>query len=704
MSINVSPNKNVAKTVDISKGVGILVPALIGLLVFLWFTGGSILRPTNISWIMSSLGDPVQHYVGWQSFRHTPVLQWPIGRNWNYGEDLATSIVFTDSLPLFALIFKPISAFLPAEFQYFGLWILTCFMLQAIFAWALIEQLVQDRMIAAIAAGIFALTPAMLWRCYGHESLIGQWILLAALNVYFSERRKTVGWTLVLCVASLIHAYLLAMSLAIWATDAIRLLAYRLDSRVNVLKRVAVNFAALICTMWAVGYFYPGSVGTSGYGAYRFDLLSPINPENIWSIFFTGKTHGSEEGFAYLGAGVILLVVIDLALMVFGRKRIAIDRKRTMPIAILSICLLIYAISNHVGVNGHIFTYPLPQFTTKLTSTFRASGRFAWPGLYLVVLGAIVFLARSVNRNVAIGILGCIFLLQAADLSKASEYFKQKWSAQWTSPLTSQFWADASRQYKRVSIGLPTGLGGFDQLAVFATANGMPIDDGQISRINVSALENEQLRTTHMVETKSYDPDTLYIFPTRFLWSATIKNAEPTDFVGEVNGYKVYAPNWRGCVSTCGLTRTTDEVEPYRSGNVTSFGTSGGSDNFTGVGWSIVEQNGRWTDGDLATLGIYVGKVTTPVRISFDLFAFTTPSRVQQRVEVLSSGKPVAEWTIGAAEVTRDIVLDAAAIDQKSGIADVTFRLPDHTNPLQAGVAEDARELGIFVKSMTINY
>jgi hypothetical protein len=103
-------------------------------------------------------------------------------------------------------------------------------------------------------------------------------------------------------------------------------------------------------------------------------------------------------------------------------------------------------------------------------------------------------------------------------------------------------------------------------------------------------------------------------------------------------------------------------------------------------------------------LGIYVGKATTPVRISLDLFAFTTPSRVQQRVEVLSSGKPVAEWTIGAAEVTRDIVLDAAAIDQKSGIADVTFRLPDHTNPLQAGVAEDARELGIFVKSMTINY
>lgn len=652
---------------------------------------------------MSTSSDPVQHYLGWQSFRHTPLLQWPIGRNWNYGEKLATSVVFTDSVPLFALIFKPLNSVLPTQFQYFGMWILTCFVLQAIFAWALVRRFVDDRVIIALAAGLFVLTPAMLWRCWVHEALVGQWVLLAAFNVYFADRRKMAGWTAVLCVAALIHAYLLAMSIAVWATDALRLIACRLDSPRRVMKRTALNFAALLGTMWAVGYFYPGSTGAGGFGAFRFDLLSPINPETLWSVFYTGQTHGSDyEGFTYLGAGVILLIVVDLLLIVFAGKRIAVDRKHALPMMILAIGLLVFAMSNQVGVNGHIFTYPLPRFTTTLTSTFRASGRFAWPAVYLVVLAAIVFLARSVRRTAAIGVLGCLFLLQAVDLSKASEYFSSKWAVQWTSPFTSPFWTEAARQYDRVSVVPPTGLlDRSSQPAYFALAHGMSINDGEIIRINASTLEKERLRTVRIVETGRYDSSTLYVFPTHLLWDAAIKNARPGDFVGEVDGYRVYAPNWHGCIPTCGLRMAS--VEPYPNGKTTSFGVSGESDDFTVDGWSTIEATGRWTDGDSASLAIYVGKVTAPVRISFDFSAFATPARPQQTVEVLSSGKRIAVWTIGAAEVIRDVVIDEAEIDRDSGFAKVTFRFPDCISPQQMGVSEDNRQLGIFVRSMTVN-
>ncbi|MEX3999121.1 DUF6311 domain-containing protein [Paraburkholderia sp. EG285A] len=683
-------------------GIDILIPAVIGLLVFLWFGGSATLEPTNIGWIMSSAGDPVQHYAGWQSFRHTPLLQWPLGRNWNYGEDLSTSIVFTDSIPLFGLIFKPFSAYLPAEFQYAGIWFLTCFMLQAIFAWALVRQLVGDRIIAAIAAGIFSFTPAMLLRGFGHEALVGQWIILAALNVYFSDRRKTLRWTFVLCIGSLVHAYLLAMALAIWATDVMRLFAYRLDSRAKLLKRVAINLVALFLTMWATGYFFPGSTAAGGYGEFRFDLLSPFNPEAIWSIFYTGKIHGNSEGFAYLGAGVILLVIVDLVLMLSRRNRVAIDRTKTLPIAILAICLIIYAASNQVGVYGHTFTYPLPRFAARLTSTFRASGRFAWPGVYLVMLGSIVYFARQVNRSVAIVVLGCALVLQAADLSKASGYLRQRWGSQWTSPLTSQFWEEALRQYRQIHIVPPTGLGDTNQLAVLGAAKGIPINDGLIARIDDSMLEKQRLHAAHVVQTGSYDPATLYVFPTRFLWGATVENARPTDFIGEVDGYRVFAPNWHGCVSTCGLKSAV--VEPYPSGKVASFGVAGNSNDFIVEGWSAIEPVGRWTDGSFASLVIYVGKVTTPVRISFDFIAFTAPSRTQQKVEVLSSGKPIAQWVLGATEVTRDIVIDPAEIESNRGFANVAFRLPDHISPRQAGVSSDTRQLGIFMKSMAVNY
>ncbi|MFT0171990.1 DUF6311 domain-containing protein [Paraburkholderia mimosarum] len=703
MAINVSASMNTSKADSATKGVDIIVPAVIGLLVFLWFGGSAVLHPTNIGWIMSSAGDPVQHYVGWQSFRHTPLLQWPLGRNWNYGEDLSTSIVFTDSIPLFALIFKPFNIFLPADFQYAGIWLLVCFMLQAIFAWALVRQLLGDRIIAAIAAGIFTFTPAMLLRGLGHEALVGQWIVLAALNVYFSDRRKTLRWTLLLCIASLVHAYLLVIALAVWATDAIRLFAYRLDSRANIVKRVAINSVAVLGTMWTIGYFFPASTATVGFGEYRFDLLSPFNPEEIWSIFYSGKVHGGDyEGFAYLGAGVILLVAIDLYLMLFRKQRVAFDRKKVLPLAILAVCLVIYAASNRVGVYGHTFAYPLPRFTTKLTSTFRASGRFAWPGVYLVILGAIVYFARRVNRNVAIAVLGCALVLQAVDLSKAAGTLRERWGSQWTNPLSSPFWAAALHQYRQIHIVPPTGLSDFNQLAVLGAAKAIPINDGVIARVDDAILAKERSRAAYMIGTRSFDPATLYVFSSNFLWNAAVENAKPTDFVGEVNGYKVYAPNWHGCVSTCGLKPAV--AEPYPSGKATSFGTAGDSNDVIIDGWSVMEPSGRWTDADFASLVIYVGKVTNPVRIRFDFAAFTAPSRTQQKIEVLSSGKPIVQWTAGNDEVTKEIVIDPAEIDANRGFVNVTFRLPDSISPQQAGVSSDTHQLGIFMKSMTVNY
>ena len=48
--------------------------------------------------------------------------------------EYSSSIVFTDSLPLGAFISKYLRAFVPDTFQYFGIWLWLCFVLQALFA------------------------------------------------------------------------------------------------------------------------------------------------------------------------------------------------------------------------------------------------------------------------------------------------------------------------------------------------------------------------------------------------------------------------------------------------------------------------------------------------------------------------------------------------------------------------------------------
>ena len=98
----------------------------IGIGIFFLVAGFSILNPLYIAWIAD--GDPMQQYLGWEFFRNSPWTV-PLGLNSQFGIDLDSSIVYSDSIPLLAILFKSVANFLPRPFQYFGWWSLLCFML-----------------------------------------------------------------------------------------------------------------------------------------------------------------------------------------------------------------------------------------------------------------------------------------------------------------------------------------------------------------------------------------------------------------------------------------------------------------------------------------------------------------------------------------------------------------------------------------------
>src|SRR5262245_44229876 len=100
-----------------------LIPAIVGTIIFFTVVGPRVLQPTNISWL--SVSDRATHYLGWDFFRNSP-WTFPIGLNPRYGLELSSTIVFSDSVPLLAFLFKPFTVILPEPFQYFGLWIYAC--------------------------------------------------------------------------------------------------------------------------------------------------------------------------------------------------------------------------------------------------------------------------------------------------------------------------------------------------------------------------------------------------------------------------------------------------------------------------------------------------------------------------------------------------------------------------------------------------
>ena len=119
-----------------------LTGALLGALVFLVLYGVRVLDPLCVDWILNNPSpDPSQHYLGWVFYRrsgwHLPYL----GANYSAIYPYRTSILYTDSIPLLAVVCKLLGGVLPARFQYLGLWGLFCYAMQGGLAQALIARI-----------------------------------------------------------------------------------------------------------------------------------------------------------------------------------------------------------------------------------------------------------------------------------------------------------------------------------------------------------------------------------------------------------------------------------------------------------------------------------------------------------------------------------------------------------------------------------
>lgn len=309
---------------------------LIGSLIFVYVTGGRILNPTSRDWLM--VGDSAQHYLGWEFFRHTALLQWPLGLNPKLGLDISSAIPFTDSIPLAAFVIKPFNFSLPAIFQYLGIWILICFILQTYLAARLLSHFLVDQIQIALGSVFIALSPVLIYRLvhdgYGHIALISHFLILGALNLYFTKELKSWWWALLFLSTILIQAYFIPMIAAIWIAKLVQYLRHEGGSRSMAIKHFAAVAVASISTLIAGGYVALGSNLFTGSSEvtdssfpywFRWQPLSLIDIQTsfsgTWSHFLSDQQElrGDVEGFSFLGSGIILLACLVTLVWVYHR-------------------------------------------------------------------------------------------------------------------------------------------------------------------------------------------------------------------------------------------------------------------------------------------------------------------------------------------------------------------------------------------------
>jgi hypothetical protein len=484
----------------------LILGASLGLLFFINVLGLKMVDPTQIHWLMQ--GDWATHFLGWHFFRNEP-WQFPLGKLTNYYFPLGTSIGYTDSLPLFALPLKLFSSWLPDNFQYIGLWLLSCYVLQGVFAALLIRLVSRNLLIQALGTLFFVMSPVLLNRL-AHDTLCAHWLLLAGLWMYFrsweqSPYRAFAFWIVIVGISALVHPYLAMMVLGLAAAFYARFwLIERHCTLIAAIGRLAFLGAMTLFLWWQVGYFLIENQQMSGEGLgyYSMNLLAPFNAMGN-SIFFKEiplATGGQYEGFNYLGAGVLLMgfwALYELHKQPAQQKKV----KNLLPLALVCVVFTMIAISNKVTLANIVLVDFQHEWLTQL-GIFRSSGRFFWSVNYLLIFLILSVLISRHSARSAFMLLSFGLMFQTADLfpSTKSHYQvrdepTQHWNpslSAWDNPLKSPLWKKVAPYYQHITLIPPPPCGKeavpYQPFSYLAGSFGMTINTGYVARLDIKKV------------------------------------------------------------------------------------------------------------------------------------------------------------------------------------------------------------------------
>lgn len=629
-----------------------LYPLLLGAIAFFVVVGFAPLDPNNADWILGRL-DPTQHYLGWLFYRNGP-WTFPVGLSPLFGQDLSSSIVYSDSIPLLAIPLKAIGPLLPDRFHYFGIWIFASFLLQAWLAWKILGFYSKSKALRLLGCGLFVFFPPMLWRINtpagGHSALVGQFLILWALYLILrpTQNKRTLLWVLLLSTTVLTHFYLFAIVSLLWIADLANHRFIQRDmSTKHVLQEILLAFLCTLFLAWQAGYFaISASLNNDrGYGFYGMNVLGLFDSQG-WSYVLESRTNPSSwgEGFAYLGLGLIVAGLFALiALLKTSSGNISSLKaffRNHRYLGVLIIFLTVFAISNRVGLGDFSFTYPLPAWLLKMADILRSSARLFWPIHYLLIVTFFVAIVRTFSHKVAIGILALCFILQASDTSKGwlenrKQLATRHSAEEHTENLRNVFWNEAGKRYRDLiivpSVNRPPN---WENFAVYAVTHHMRTNAAHMARVDLAKQEASNIKLNRQIDTGSFDQDTLYVIENRFVIAALASAPENTA-IAKIDTFNVIAPKWNIC-STCppidsALLLARDRYASKLGETISFANSSPNRSYYLRSGWSWSEYWGTWSDSKVAILNFsWPTGPSKSINLKFDTFVVKGKLPVQE--------------------------------------------------------------------------
>jgi hypothetical protein len=702
-----------------------LLPLLVGGLSFLIIAGPQFLDPRNVAWLVG--GDPLQHYLGWAFFRNGP-WTFPLGLNPLYGMGFSNSIVFTDSIPLLAIPFKAISSFLPEPFQYFGIWVLLCFVLQAIFAYRLIGLFCNNVALQSLGSIFFIFSPTLIFRLNLHESLMGHFLILAALYLNLKQTKlftkpsldfwQSSAWILLLSAAVLVHFYLAVMILGLWLADlssrlfSKKIITYKELGIESILTVVVVSFVA-----WQAGYFaIEGASGaTRGFGDFRTNLLALFNSRG-WSYWLRpiplrdSVEAATGEGFQYLGAGSLLLLMSAFYAVVTRRfhaiQMIKLVWKEYCFLIIVVIAFALLSFSNRVGLGPWNFTIPLPDILLNIFSIIRSSSRLFWPMYYVIILLIIFVIMRSYQLKSTLYIFTIAALIQVIDTSAGWLPIREKVavaaSSKYNSTLQNPIWQMFAKKYQIIAAN--NGNENWGPFGMLASANQMSTNITYLARVDFKKMIQSFASVNRQLHEGSLDLDTLYVLQDWKTAPDRISFDPKADLLARIDGINILAPGWKTCTSCLQVSPDFELAQlapPLNLWEVVEFTKAGnGRTQFMLGGWGFTEEWGTWATDSLAKVILPMPK-GDPEKLIIQANAFLSPQHSEQIVDIAVNGVRVADHMVLSKAKGNTLELKLPRGPKVAGEpVTIEFRSLNAISPRDAGLGADERKLGIGLVSI----
>jgi len=404
----------------------IALASVLGTVAFGLVLDFSIVRPTAIDWLFAYHRDAAQYYLALAYYRNSS-WHFPLDRMETMLHPVGASFTLTDGMPLLGVPTKALTWALPTDFQYYGFWLLACYVLSAVFAKLVLDGLVRSKALQWVGTAIVTLAPPFVAN-FRHAHLSSHWLILAAFHAVITAPAlpKRRIW-LYSAMALLIQPYLFVMVSGVLVGAFWIHRKARRDLAVTALVWVSL----ILLTAWVFGYLNMGS--TTGAVAARFhaDLTSffsamgtsTIVPDTPIGGPFRKAWKGTSGTFAYLGLGGLVLFAALVARFVQGATRrsgVPVLHPAWKVLGVLCLLMAAYAWTPSPYILGKRYSgLPfLADLIEPIVLRLRSVQRFHWPLYYYLLCFGLQALDQwlsrvSIARAAPIGaaLLGCAQLV-----------------------------------------------------------------------------------------------------------------------------------------------------------------------------------------------------------------------------------------------------------------------------------------------------